>query len=378
MRVTSGTTGKARLRLGIFDGLRGHLLIGMLVAHLSFQAGLEWLGDFHHNVAILMYDAEFFVLIAGLLVGYLWSGVYNSTESRRKFITGRLITIYKYYILTALQFLATKLNDGGSLFGKATDAMSVLVMQNGGWFSDILPIYFFCFIVILPFFYITALGKPKLLFFTSLAIYVAAQLYGEAGFFGLSSSFVTFNIGSWQFLFVISILVGRHAIALHQIIRDARASRIYATLIGCLALTVLFREINFYPHFPDGHSPDELQVSRFGLHPVYLLRIILFSCAVTIILIRNDFVIRPLHKALNWYFGLKFLQNVGKYSIQMFTFHVYIMAFYKIFMHGTSDSTKSLFAVLAILIYISTPNLFEMRKNQRRRAQLKDGIGSAS
>lgn len=363
--MTSGTTNTGRLRLDIFDGLRGHLLIGMLVAHLSFQAGLEWLGYFHHNAVILMYDAEFFVLIAGLLVGYLWSGVYKSPQSRRKFISNRLRTIYKYYLITALPFLATRINDGGRIFEKTADVISVVFMQSGGWFSDILPIYFFCFIVIFPFFYFSSLANPKALFFTSAVIYVAAQLYGRSGFFGISSSFVLFDIGSWQFLFVVSILTGRHAVSLHQVIRDSGASKIYATVIACLILTVILREANFYPQFPDGHSPDELQVARFGLHPIYMLRIAVFAIAVAIILIRDDFFLRPIHKVMNWYFSLRALRSIGKYSIQMFTLHVYIMAIYKIFLYDASDLSKSAYALFSIVAYVGVPNIWELRRSYR-------------
>ena len=83
------------MRLDLFDGIRGHLLIGMLVAHLSFQVGLEWLGNFHHFALIRLYDAEFFVLVAGLLIGWMSVNKLTTFEKRRKFIIGRIRTIYR-------------------------------------------------------------------------------------------------------------------------------------------------------------------------------------------------------------------------------------------------------------------------------------------
>lgn len=190
----------------------------MLVAHLSFQDDLGWLRNIHHNRVIQLYDAEFFVLIAGLLVGYLWANVYTNNLRRRMFVTNRLWTVYKYYILSALPFFAYSLTTGSPII---QNGLGVLFMQIGGWYSDILPIYFVCFILIFPFTIFSTLGKPSLMFALSMIIYVASQLTDFRGFFGLSQSFVVFDIAAWQFLFVCAILIGQRGLGLYNWIKQA-------------------------------------------------------------------------------------------------------------------------------------------------------------
>ncbi len=344
-----------RPRLDIFDGLRGHLLIGMLVAHLSFQTGLEWLGNFHHNRVVLIFDAEFFVLIAGLLVGYLWNNAYKTTALRRRFVINRLFTIYRYYLLSALPFLVFSALSDTPLF---KIVLGVTFMQIGGWYSDILPIYFYCFLVLAPFVVFPRLNSPVLMFAVSASIYIASQLTDLGGFFGASNAFVAFDVAAWQFLFVCSILIGKHGKTICNQIAEAQASFAAVVLLVILAVSLVLRQNSFYPNplliseSLTGNAP------RMGLHPLFLLRIFLLSAAAAIVLIRNDLWIRPVHKIAHWYFGLSVIRNVGKYSIQMFVLHVYIMALYKIAYVDAPNETKAAFAVVWIAVFIATPNLW--------------------
>lgn len=344
-----------RPRLNIFDGLRGHLLIGMLVAHLSFQDGLGWLRNIHHHRIIQLYDAEFFVLIAGLLVGYLWANVYTNNLRRRIFVMNRLWTIYKYYILSALPFFIYSLTTGSSM---VQSGLGVLLMQMGGWYSDILPIYFFCFILILPFAIFYTLGRPSLMFAFSAIVYCAAQATDLKGFFGSSQTFVVFDIAAWQFLFFCAILIGRRSLELYNLIRQADPRLMGVVLLILAVLSVALRQNSFYPNplilneSLIGNSP------RMGLHPLFLIRIILIATGIAIIMIRQDMWLRPVHRLMHWYFNLSFIRNVGKYSIQMFVFHVYIMAFYKVAFTDVSTAEKSTFAVFWLVTFITVPNIW--------------------
>lgn len=357
--MSNGLTAKSRPRLDIFDGLRGHLLVGMLVAHLSFNGKLQWLGYAHHERLIKMYDAEFFVLIAGLLVGYLWSTAYKTPPLRRTFVWNRLKTIYRYYILSALPFLAFLLWTGKAAFPSIA---GVLTMQLGGWFSNILPIYFVCFVILAPFTIGGRQGWPWLMFGLSALIYSASQLTLLNGFFGFSGAFVTFDIAAWQFLFVICILIGRKSMGLHHWLSNASSPKI-AVLFVLLTLAALAcLQSRFYPNPMDWSEVISKHNARFGLHLFYLGPILLISAAMAIILIRKDLWILPLHTLANWYFNLAFLRNVGKYSIQMFVLHVYIMAAYKIAIYDQPALYQNIFAVVSITSFIAAPNLWIMRK----------------
>ena len=341
-----------RPRLDIFDGLRGHLLIGMLVAHLSFQENLGWLQNLHHNRLILLYDAEFFVLIAGLLVGYLWGNVYRTSQLRRKFVINRLFTIYRYYLLSAIPFFVVSLTEGTTLI---KSMLGVLSMQIGGWYSDILPIYFVCFILIFPFATLQNLNRPALMFGVSGLVYLASQFTEFDGFFGSSSAFVVFDIAAWQFLFVCAILIGQRGLEFYEWIKKLDARVIGVVLMVLTVISIVLRQNNFYPNPLMLTEPLSGNAPRMGLHPLFLIRIVLISAGVSIILIRNDLWFRTIHKIMHWYFGLWIIKNVGKYSIQMFVFHVYIMALYKVVFVSADSSVKATFAVFWIVAFIAAP-----------------------
>jgi hypothetical protein len=46
-------------RLGLIDGIRGHLRFGIMVIHPGFSRGGARLFRFHHNAVLGVFDAEF-------------------------------------------------------------------------------------------------------------------------------------------------------------------------------------------------------------------------------------------------------------------------------------------------------------------------------
>lgn len=351
------------IRLDIFDGLRGHLMVGMLIAHLSFQENLEWLKYFHHNILIRIYDAEFFVLIAGLLIGYLWTNYYKSSKSRYIFVVSRIVTVYKYYIISAIPFFYFSIYNDSSVI---KSIIWVLTMQKGGWYSDILPIYFICFIIVLPFTIFKLLNKKYLMLSASATLYTISQFTNLDGFLGFSSNFVVFDIAAWQFLFVSAILIGQKGLKLYDFIVKLDAHKILMALLVITAISLFLRQNSFYPNplmiteSLTGNSP------RMGLHPLYLIRILLISFCIYIFMVRTDQWILPIHKIIHWYLSLKFIRSIGKYSIQMFVFHVYIMALYELLHKDTSFIEKSIFAIFFISLFIAAPNIWVSFKKHRQ------------
>jgi|GEM_PF-7103799 len=350
-------------RLSIFDGLRGHLLIGMVLVHLSVDPDIDWLLYLSHSKLLFLRDAEFFVFISGLLVGYLWYQKYTSQATKKAFLLNRLSTIYRYYLLSAFPVFVLSLLAGNTF---SMTVINILTMQSGGAYSDVLPIYFICFLILCPFVLIEALSRPSILFAASFGIYAASQLTALQGFFGFSGAFVAFDIAAWQFLFITSLLVGRHALEIPSYVRGLDAKVIVA-LLAVIMLT--FGYLRITPYFPDPMDPGHQLVgitARFGLHPLYLLRIALIVAFVSIILIRKDAWLRPLHRLGHWYFNLSALRNVGKYSIQMFVFHVYILAIYQVVFSWADLLTKTLAALALVVLFIAVPSVVVGR--QRRAA----------
>ncbi|XHS00176.1 hypothetical protein ACFB49_17740 [Sphingomonas sp. DBB INV C78] len=77
----------------------------MLIAHLSFSEGMNYLRYMHHHFFISMYDAEFFIPISGFIIGYLYATRIKTVGGFYAFLNGRLGTIYKYYLISAIPFL---------------------------------------------------------------------------------------------------------------------------------------------------------------------------------------------------------------------------------------------------------------------------------
>lgn len=350
-------------RLGIFDGLRGHLLIGMVLVHLSVDPDIDWLLYLSHSKLLFLRDAEFFVFISGLLVGYLWYQKYTSQAAKKAFLSNRLTTIYKYYLLSALPIFVFSMLAGHSFL---KTFLNILTMQSGGAYSDVLPIYFICFLILGPFVLIKALNRPLILFAASFGIYVASQVTALQGFFGFSGAFVAFDIAAWQFLFIASLLVGRHALQIPNYVRSMD-TKVIVALLAIIVITFGFLRIT--PYFPDPMNPDQQLVgsaARFGLHPLYLLRIALIVGFVSIILIREDVWLRPLHRLGHGYLNLSLLRNVGKYSIQMFVFHVYILVIYQVVFSWADLWSKTLAALALVVLFVAVPNV--VAGSQRRAA----------
>ena len=354
------------MRLTLLDGMRGHLLIGMLVVHLSFNDGLGFLFYVHHNTLIQLYDAEFFIFIAGLLVGHLWATRYPTATLRKKFALNRLRTIYVWYAISAIPYVLSHPEANPNLIAGTVE---VLLMEHGGWFSDILPIYFVCFALLLPFAVWSALYRPGALLGISFAIYVASQLTNRFGFFGFTGKFVAFDIAAWQFIFFLSMMVGRSAPAWRAMILGLSRRTV---LIAFPVLVAVLVWLGQWPHFP-----DPMQIvggatnisARNGLHPLYIVRIAVAILAMALVVLRSDAWLGPIHRAVHWYFMLPVIRNVGRYSIQMFSLHVYILALYTVMIHDLPEPSRIAYAVLSVIAFVAAPNIYAAMKER--------GIGPA-
>jgi hypothetical protein len=184
------------------------------------------------------------------------------------------------------------------------------------------------------------------------------------GFFGSSGAFVAFDIAAWQFLFVCGVMIGQNGKTVHSQIKKTGSWHVAITLAGLLALSVLLRANSLYPNPLNLTESMPGNLPRLDLHPVFLLRIVVAAAAIALILIRNDIWLRPAHTVMRWYFGLALLRNVGKHSIKMFVFHVYIMALYKGVFASSTDQVKLWFAVFWILAFMAVPNLWAVTRHR--------------
>lgn len=191
------------------------------------------------------------------------------------------------------------------------------------------------------------------------AIYVVAQANPYVGFFGLSK-FISFDIGAGQFLFVCSIVIGAHSKTILD--RLAQMNRVSRFLLFALSvvLTVLLRGWSFYHPMTAITYPIETNV-RFQLHLVHLVHIAAALLAFTILLTSQDRIFRWLSLPLRTYFSLFPIANVGKWSIQMFTLHVFLLYIFTVAEPFLDNSEAGAAALAVVLVFIPAPSLYALR-----------------
>lgn len=317
-----------------------------------------------------MYDAEFFVPLSGFIIGYLFDDRIKTTAKFYKFLNGRLLTIYKYYLLSALPFLLGALMAKPSLWDFLSLAGSVAIMQNGGIFSDILPIYFYCFLLLYALFWLI----PRLGFLFPLlvsgTIYVISQATYSAGWFGVGDRFIVFDIAAWQFFFMLFLFVGAHRREALELIKNLPRPAYFLLVVALGLLLVISRETSFFPTPFAGYEALNANWPRMQLHPIYLAKILVVIVLFCAVLVRPDGLLAWPNKLMRWYLSLPVLINVGKFSIQMFTLHVFMMAVFKeMSLHLLAPERYAL-ALGLVFIFIAAPNAWVSRKLQSQTISL--------
>ena len=357
------------MRFAMIDGIRGHLLIGMLVAHMSFIGAIGWTGWFHHKRLIGLFDAEFFIPLAGFLVGYLFIEKMKDFARFGRFLGRRMALIYRYYLIAAVPFLVFAVARNG-VEALPQSILSVLTVQRGGAYSDILPIYLYCFALLLPIGWLVARMGARVVVPISVAIYAVAFVLQMPGFFGLSGGLVWFNIAAWQLLFCVAFKVGvdhrdwgRRIAALSRTRYNA-ALAVSVALVA--ALTILPSDA--FPLLPAEQNNPNAWV-RQHLHPFYLLHTVAAIVAFTLLLLRREPGTARVGDALRWYVSLPILRVIGTYSIQMFTLHVYLIALLMWLAPITDRGTMAVVAVGVFAAFIAAgPAIDYVKRGRLSRA----------
>lgn len=359
------------MRLGILDGIRGHLLIMMMLAHLGFQPGLEVFVSVHHVRLIGLFDAEFLIFLSGMLVGFLYETRFAATGMLPRFLSQRVVKIYRYYLISAIPFLVfTLLAMQGGWLDRLAPVVQVGLMQNGGSYSDILPIYIYCFALLLAATPLLHRFGPMALLVPSALIYLVSHFSYATGFFGLSGLFMAFDVGAWQFLFFIAFALG----ALHRQITDRLARLPDAAFLGLLALalglTVLQRGYSWYPVLLTAPEALPINWARMQLHPFHLVRILVVTALFALILMRPHALTRWPRAAMDWWFNLRVMRLAGTYSIQLFVFHVMLMAVVMQSIPYLDQPQRITMALTCLALFLVAPFVWDrwQRRLRARRA----------
>ena len=348
------------MRFDLVDGIRGHLLIGMLVAHLSFHPGMAWLLGYHHHALFMVFDAEFFVIIAGFLVGYLARERIGDKPANRWdlawYLGRRTLTVYTYFTLTGFALLMLLGEGAFSWHGALSTAANVLSFQDGPRFGGILGLYILCFLLLLA--AILVLGvRPLVLVPLSAGVYLFSQFFYMRGFWGIGGDIMAFDVMAWQFPFIASFAFGFHRKAVGRMIDRLPGPAALAAVVGLFCVSLILAQFWITPPFAEVPPEMPRHWPRPQLHPYHLLKTVVLATAVTILLAGR-------HRLLAWpraiaaaYFRLGFLRAIGKYSIRMFALHLILVSLFAYSLDRLTQGEKTALAFSILAVFIAAPGV---------------------
>lgn len=304
------------------DVLRGFLLIIMTVDHFSNQV-------ISYNFGYCS-AAEGFVFLSGLVMGLYGVKKYNS-EGYTKLIsnlTTRAFRIYKYHFFTFLfLFILTGLLALGQNSISAVLSNSykdffwetLLIFKPKG--LDILPMYIF-FVLISPFI-LNLLFKKKIGLVFSISIFlwsinyilIDSRLVYWFSKFNIPLS-GEFSILSWQLIYVTGLIIG--FLITSDLLKKILARKIVLE-ISILVVVVFFLQKYFMADINNSNLMYRL-TSRNTLGPIRIINFFAFSYLLFYLFSRIT-----IPKSFNS------IALLGKYSIQVFTFHLVLLILFREF-----------------------------------------------
>lgn len=380
-------------RFDIIDGMRGYFLVFMLLNHLIF-VGSFWLVEINHRQFAFVEDAQGFVFLSGLLIGLVYAKKMMKggwSEGRDK-IMGRAFELYHYAMGLVIAALLVRmvlpggyqawwnwLGDTSFTDPKRLVAIATFVFQPT--FMDILPQYIVYMLFSPILVWLCIKGKWPQVLIGSFLIWMAGQL-------GLHRIFteplnhiamgkdeqgirVSFNLLGWQLVFfsalVMGVLTATKTIEWKKVFSPERTILVKAALAICL----FFVPLRFLT--ANGLLPDVV-MDRFAsmeiradFGPVYVINFAAAAYGIAWLLIAGDkhhnAAVRRIAEGITWVFTLRFLQLLGRHSLQVYVWHVaivYLVYYIDARTPELSQLTKTLIAVVSIAA-LALPALWRER-----------------
>lgn len=307
------------MRIQYIDGLRGHLLVGMVVYLLFVYLDLPVLGWLHHQNYIGLVDAEFFVPLAGFMVGHVG---FRPGRPFRRFAWGRIRKLYLYMLGCTLGLIAVQaaVTPGLGAGWALVSGVRAALLLNVGYWTNILQLYILCF-ALAGLFHLLWGDRLRLWLGASVALYIAAQATGLRGFFGVVAPGSVFDVAAWQLLFIGFIPVGRHAGALAarwQALGEGRRLRAMAAALAVFAA--------MYAGPAQWTLAEGAVDPRSAMPPGKLLQVLAACALLAAILMSAHPALAPLKAGLGGYFRLGLLEAIGRWSIQAFALHSVLLS----------------------------------------------------
>lgn len=383
-------------RLDVIDGMRGYFLVFMLINHLVFVGGL-WLVEINHRNLAFVEDAQGFVFLSGLLTGMVYARkmIKDGYEAGRDRIWSRAFELYRYAIAITLIILCLHiLLPGADAAWKNWLGATSLLQVDTLWpvagflvqptFMDILPQYIVYMLFAPLVIWACIKGNWLAVVVGSLLLWMSAQLglqrlitYPLNEFVIQTTSHdeglrVSFNLLGWQIVFFAGIVAGTLT-SMNKI----EWQRVFTPERSRLAWTALAIVLFFLPlRLATAHGlMPGVVLEKFGLMevradfgPVYLLNFAAVAYGLAWLLIAGprhpNARIQKIAAFLTSVFTLKFLQLLGRHSLQIYVWHVLIV-YMVYYIDGRtpelSQLTKTMIACVALAL-LALPAIWRDRE----------------
>jgi hypothetical protein len=343
-------------RLELLDGLRGYFLTFMMLNHLYFTGGLTLVHVNHAELGFVE-DAQGFVFLSGLLIGM----VYARRMSREGFAHGaariwhRAAELYFYalFCLFALLLAVRLLPDlqpiwknwmGELALPGWASTLAAVTLLHQPTYMDILPQYIAYLLVAPPLVYLVLKGRWAVVAVMSALFWMAVQLGFHLpvaaaldGLLGRMDQGLAmrnhFNVFAWQVVFmgglVLGALTSARMIEWQQVFHPERRVILTAALAFFLFF-MLFRLGWTFGLIPVATWDRFVAITNRGeFSLVYLLNFLAtgYLLAWTLIAAPRaaEAWLRRIAELLARLFSLPFLRLIGRHSLQVYVFHVFVV-----------------------------------------------------
>jgi hypothetical protein len=380
-------------RFDLIDGMRGYFLVFMLINHLVFVGGY-WLVEVNHRQFAFVEDAQGFVFLSGLLIGLVYARkmMKYGYETGRQAIWNRSMELYKHAMGLVIAVLAVTLVlphasyvwynwIGATSFDDPLRLAAIATFVFQPTFMDILPQYIVYMLFAPVLIKLCLDGKWAYVMVGSVLVWMAGQL-------GLQKVITTplhelvkgpddqgirvsFNMLGWQIVFFSALVMGamtaQNKIEWKKIFSPENSWIPKVALLVCLFFMPL-RIATAWGLMPDyviGKFATMEIRADFG--PVYLINFIAVGVGLTWLLIagpkHHSQIVRRIANGVIWVLSLKFLQLLGRHSLQVYVWHVAIV-YGVYYMDGRtselSQLEKTMIAIVGIAL-LALPALWRER-----------------
>lgn len=298
------------------DSLRGVFLVIMTIDHFG-----GYLTKFTQQPLGYVSAAAGFVFISGYVCFQAYGESIDNYRKKLSKTVHRGVKIYKYhiFIVTIIPIISFMIPEyigywnrllGGYYRSPVKTSLGEIFLVHQPKYMDILPMYF-VFLILCPLlFFLLEKQKTKQILVFSFSLWAAGNFFNPIEF--LDNCFSTqfnpgfFNIFSWQFVFVLGVIVSKHRRSLLKKIENR------FMLFSLFGLNVLF----FYFRHLDTNINDVLVLARSDFPAFRLLNFAVLCPLVAFCLTRFP------RSAF-----LPFFEYLGRYSLQIYTIHILLIYF---------------------------------------------------